>query len=193
MHRKFAGLLLVAAATFVAFTPAKGDPPPPIPSPPPITVIALNPPRVQPRWLATVTLSDASVVVTRAAAGKFQMVAARPGELITIIVPFPPLAIGTTAAVSALDGGKLIGTSPVRLPMAPRRSTFRSDLSQDCIACWFWVWDRPRLSNSGCRTHNSRPRALGSLMPRIGKPNEHTFVQGSVLPFAFGRGGPERP
>lgn len=113
MHRKFAGLLLVAAATFVAFTPAKGDPPPPIPSPPPITVIALNPPRVQPRRLATVTLSDASVVVTRAAAGKFQMVAARPGELITIIVPFPPLAIGTTAAVSALDGGKLIGTSPV--------------------------------------------------------------------------------
>jgi hypothetical protein len=112
-HLKIAGLLLVAAATFIAIIPAKGDPPPPIPSPPPITILALPLPRVQPRRLATVTLSDASVVVTRAAAGKFQMVAARPGELITVIVPFPPLALGTTAAVSALDGGKLIGTSPV--------------------------------------------------------------------------------
>jgi hypothetical protein len=113
MHRKIAGLLLVAAATLSAIIPAKGDPPPPIPSPPPIITLAVPPPRVQPRRLATVTLSDASVVVTRAAAGKFQMVAARPGELITVIVPFPPLALGTTAAVSALDGGKLIGTSPV--------------------------------------------------------------------------------
>jgi hypothetical protein len=41
------------------------------------------------------------------------MVAARPGELITVVVPFPLLPLGTTAAVSALDGGKLIGTSPV--------------------------------------------------------------------------------
>ena len=115
MHLKIDGLLLVAAATFIAIIPAKGDPPPPIPSPPPITIISLTPPRVQPRRLATVTLSDASVVVTRAAAGKFQMVATRPGELITVIVPFPLLPLGTTAAVSALDGGKLIGTSPVAI------------------------------------------------------------------------------
>jgi len=69
--------------------------------------------RVQPRRLATVTLSDASVVVTRAATGKFQLVAARPGELLTVVVPFPAATLGLTAAVSALDGGKLIGTSSV--------------------------------------------------------------------------------
>ena len=116
MRRKTAGLLLVAAATFIAIIPAKGDPPttpPPIPSPPPITDISLTTPRLQPRRLATVTLADASVVVTRAAAGKFQLVAARPGELITVVVPFPVATLGLTAAVSALDGGKLIGTSPV--------------------------------------------------------------------------------
>jgi hypothetical protein len=115
MLRKITGFFLVAAATFIAVIPTKGDPPttfpPPIPTPP--SVGNFRTPRVQPRRLATVTLSDASIVVTRAAAGKFQMVAARPGELITVIVPFPPLALGTTAAVSALDGGKLIGTSPV--------------------------------------------------------------------------------
>jgi hypothetical protein len=116
MHRTIFGPLLTACLIVISVRPALAAPSPtprPIPSPPPITIITLDTPRLQPRRLATVTLSDASVVLTRAAAGKFQLVAARPNELITVVVPFPLLPLGTTAAVSTLDGGKLIGTSPV--------------------------------------------------------------------------------
>jgi hypothetical protein len=60
-------------------------------------------------------LSDQSVALTRAAASKFQVVAARPGETMLIAVPMPVTALRRFAAVQALDGGKLIGPSPVAI------------------------------------------------------------------------------
>lgn len=90
--------------------------PPPIPTPPPgVDFISLQA-RVQPHRVATITLSsDQSVVLTRAAASKFQLVAARPGETALIVIPMPVTALRPYAAVQALDGGKLIETSPVRI------------------------------------------------------------------------------
>jgi hypothetical protein len=102
-----------------AATNAWADPPsqfpPPIPTPPPIgNEISLQPQVQQPHRIATITLlSDQSVVLTRAAATKFQLVAARPGETILIVVPMPVTALRRFAAVQALDGGKLIGPTPV--------------------------------------------------------------------------------
>jgi hypothetical protein len=161
MHRKIAGLLLIAAATSAAIIPAKGDPPttfpPPIPSPPPVEIS--NNARVQPRRLATVTLSDASIVLPRAAAGKFQLVAARPGELITVVVPFPPLALGPSAAISALDGGKLIGTSPVPIVHGAATIHFQAGTQPGlyrvlvvglgpAATVQFWVQDAQRPASS---------------------------------------------
>jgi hypothetical protein len=60
-------------------------------------------------------LSDQTTVVTRAATGKFQMVAARPGETMTVVVPMPVTAVPTFAAVQALDGGGFVLLPPVSL------------------------------------------------------------------------------
>jgi hypothetical protein len=118
MHPKTAGFLLIAAATFIAIIPAKGDPPttfpPPIPSPPPIQI---GHPHLQPLRIATVTFPDQSTVQTRAAADKFQMIAARPGETITVVVPMPVSAVPILASISALDGGQF-----VTLPTTPNTS-----------------------------------------------------------------------
>ena len=70
-------------------------------------------PRVQPLRVATVTLADQTTVVTRAAAGKFQMVAARPGETMTVVVPMPVTAVPTLASVQALDGGQFVTISSI--------------------------------------------------------------------------------
>jgi hypothetical protein len=116
MHPKTAGFLLIAAATFIAIIPAKGDPPttfsPPIPSPPPIQI---GHPHLQPLRIATVTFPDQSTVQTRAAADKFQMIAARPGETITVVVPMPVSAVPILASIAALDGGQFFTSPPTAL------------------------------------------------------------------------------
>lgn len=120
---RFRSALFTAAACYAAaslVTVAEADPPatpPPIPTPPPMTLNV--PPRVQPVRVATVTLEDQSVVVTRAAAAKFQIVAARPGETATMVVPMPVTAFAASASVQALDGGALIG--PPSSPVTPNR------------------------------------------------------------------------
>ncbi|MFN2622964.1 MAG: hypothetical protein ABR611_08980 [Chthoniobacterales bacterium] len=115
-------LLIAAACCFAHNFPgiAWADPPstpPPIPSPPPS--ISVSKLRVQPHRVATVTYPDQSTVLTRAAAGTFQMLAARPGELVTVVVPIPVTAVPVVASVQALDGGYFATLPSALNPSSP--------------------------------------------------------------------------
>jgi hypothetical protein len=124
-------------------TNAWADPPsqfpPPIPTPPPIgNEISLQV-RPQLHRVAIITLADHSVVLTRAAANKFQLVAARPGEttmvVVQIPVPTPAISGGTgtlanmslanTAIVQPLDGGQLIQAASVPIVNGAAAFQFR--------------------------------------------------------------------
>jgi hypothetical protein len=115
-------VIAVSAAAILWAATASADPPStqaPIPSPPPIQI---GQPHLQPLRIATVTFPDQSTVQTRAAAGIFQMIAARPGELMTVAVPMPVSAVPSRASISALDGGQFVtlGALPAALqPSVP--------------------------------------------------------------------------
>ena len=66
-------------------------------------------------------MADQSVALTRAAAGKFQIVAALPGETVTMAVPMPVTSFQASASVQALDGGWLIPglDDTIGLPSTP--------------------------------------------------------------------------
>lgn len=108
--------IAIGAAAILCASNAAADPPstpPPIPSPPPIQLGRL--PHVQPLRIATVTFPDQSTVQTQAAADKFQMIAARPGETMTVVVPMPVSAVPILASIAALDGGQFFTIPPTTL------------------------------------------------------------------------------
>jgi hypothetical protein len=110
LRPRFFIAIAVSAAAMLCATTASADPPS-IPSPPPIHV---GQPHVQPLRIATVTFPDQSTIQTRAAADKFQMIAARPGETMTVAVPMPVSAVPVLASIAALDGGQFV-TLPTAL------------------------------------------------------------------------------
>ena len=88
-------------------------PPPPPPVVPPLPRPTISPvATLLPAQRATVTFSDSSSVQSRAAAGKFQLVALHPAESVNISLRVSSPS-GAAMSVRALDGGHIVGPSTV--------------------------------------------------------------------------------
>ncbi|PZR73708.1 MAG: hypothetical protein DLM73_10140 [Chthoniobacterales bacterium] len=68
---------------------------------------------VKPARVATIAFADGSIVQTRAATGKFQLVGLHANESVNIAIPVPAAGIGAFVAVQSLDGGTVVGASQV--------------------------------------------------------------------------------
>jgi hypothetical protein len=123
VHSKWIQLALTACSFFLPILPAAADPPaspPPIPTSPPNGSIQST---VKPARVATIAFADASVVQTRAASGRFQLVGLHPNETVNIAIPVPGVGIGAFLAVQPLDGGTILG--PSQVPVVNGAAAFR--------------------------------------------------------------------
>jgi hypothetical protein len=95
-------------------TPAPSvPPPPPPPVVPPLPRPTISPvATAPPAQKATVSFADRSSVQSRAAAGKFQLVALHPSESVNIALRVSA-ASGAAMSVRVLDGGGVVGPSTV--------------------------------------------------------------------------------
>jgi len=95
-------------------TPAPSvPPPPPPPVVPPLPRPTISPvATAPPAQKATVSFADRSSVQSRAAAGKFQLVALHPSESVNIALRVSA-ASGAAMSVRVLDGGAVVGPSTV--------------------------------------------------------------------------------